>query len=190
MIPMSASTGRDHVDWIADKWLEERPELDIAPLVTHGRVRRVSALFERMLGEAVAPYGINIGEFEVLAAIRRSGEPFELNPSDLRHALIVSGGTITNRIARLTRKGLVGRRRQPSDGRGLLVGLTPEGVRVFDAAFEAYVETLDVLVAPIVDRQDQLGTLLRELLLPFRDWDGFAPRDAAPITRSAPHQAA
>ena len=187
---MSTSKARDHVDWIADQWLAERPQLDIAPLATHGRVRRVSALFERMLGEAVAPHGINIGEFEVLAAIRRSGEPFELNPSDLRHALIVSGGTITNRIARLTRKGLVSRRRQPSDGRGLLVGLTPEGLRVFDAAFDAYVETLDILVAPIVDRQDRLATLLRELLLPFGDWDGFAPREAVPITRSAPDRAA
>jgi DNA-binding MarR family transcriptional regulator len=187
---MSTSTGRDHVDWIAEKWLQERPDLDIAPLATHGRVRRVSALFERMLGEAVEPFGINMGEFEVLAAVRRLGEPFELNPTDLRHALIVSGGTITNRIARLTRKGLVARRRQPSDGRGLLVGLTPEGLRVFDAAFEAYVATLDILVAPIVDKQDKLATLLRELLLPFGDWDGFAPRDSLPVTRSAPDQAA
>jgi DNA-binding MarR family transcriptional regulator len=129
-----------------------------------------------MMTERVEPYGLTVGEFEVLAAVRRSGEPFALNPSELRHALIVSGGTITNRVAQLERKGLVTRVRQPSDARGLLVRLTKEGKQTFEAAFEAYVEMLDELVAPIVDDQDTLADLMRRLLLPFGEWDGFAPR--------------
>jgi DNA-binding MarR family transcriptional regulator len=174
---MNSEPSRDHVDWIGELWARERPDADIAPLATWGRLKRAAALVDRSVAATVANTGLKlgVGEFEVLAALRRSGEPYRLNPSELRKALIVSGGTVTNRVGGLERKGLVTRAVQADDGRGRLVCLTASGKELFDDAFAAIVDLLAEIVRPIEDEQDQLADILRRLLVPFGDWDGFTP---------------
>lgn len=174
---MSSDAPLDHVDWIAALWEDERPDVEITPLATWGRLKRAAALVDRSIAATVANTGVDLtlGEFEVLAALRRSGAPYKLNPSELRNALIVSGGTVTNRVARLERRGLISRAPQAGDGRGKLVCLTDEGKTIFDEAFAAIVKLLDDIVRPIVDEQQDLADILRRLLVPFGDWDGFSP---------------
>ena len=171
--PAMADQARDHVDWISELWLSERPDIPVAPLATWGRLKRASALFDRVVSAQVKPYRLRLGEFEVLAALRRSGAPFKMNPTDLSEALIVTAGTMTNRIARLERAGLVVRLRQPDDGRGILVTLTERGREVFDAAFASVVVALDEIVKPISDSQEQLAQILRSLLVPFGEHAEF-----------------
>jgi DNA-binding MarR family transcriptional regulator len=100
--------------------------------------------------------------------------------------LIVSAGTVTNRIARLERKGLVVRLRQPDDGRGVLVTMTESGRETFDAAFETLIELLAGVVGPIEGDQQQLAEILRRLLLPFGERAGLLP--APRELRSPPHR--
>jgi DNA-binding MarR family transcriptional regulator len=179
-------SARDHVDWIGEQWLREHPDLDIVPLATWGRLKRTAALFDRIVDARVKPFRLRLGEFEVLAALRRAGPPFQMNPTDLGEALIVSGGTITNRIERLERKGLVVRTRHPDDGRGVLVTLTKRGRELFDAAFASVVELLADVVEPIDSDQEQLADILRRLLVPFGERAAGAPPPPAPVPRRGP----
>jgi DNA-binding MarR family transcriptional regulator len=183
---MRLVAARDHVDWISDQWLREHPGINVVPLATWGRLKRSAALFDRMVAAAVKPYKLRLGEFEVLAALRRSGPPFQMNPTDLGDSLIVSAGTVTNRIARLERKGLVVRLRQPDDGRGILVTMTASGRETFDAAFATLIDLLDEVVSPIESDQGQLAEILRRLLVPFGERAGLFPRPRD--LRSSPHR--
>jgi DNA-binding MarR family transcriptional regulator len=181
-----AQRQRDHVDWISELWLREHPGIPIAPLATWGRIKRASALFDRIVAAQVKRHQLLLGEFEVLAALRRAGPPFQMNPTDLSEALIVTGGTMTNRIARLERAGLVVRLRQPDDGRGILVTLTERGREAFDNAFEQVIGALAAVVDPIAEDQGQLAEILRRLLVPFGERADFnsLPREASFSTLS------
>lgn len=104
----------------------------------------------------------------MLAALRRAGDPYELSPGKLLRETLVTSGTMTNRVDRLTARGLVERLPDPNDRRGVLVRLTPDGKSTVDAAFEALLDAERALM-PDLDAGDreQLATLLRRLLEPF-----------------------
>ena len=65
-------------------------------------------------------------EFDVLSALRRAGAPYQLSPGQLIRQTLVTSGTMTNRVDRLERRGLVGRSPDPPDRRGVIVRLTPD----------------------------------------------------------------
>jgi DNA-binding MarR family transcriptional regulator len=113
-------------------------------------------------------HGIESWEFDVLAALRRAGEPYELSPGRLLRETLVTSGTMTNRVDRLTARGLVERLPDPHDRRGVLVRLTAEGKAAVDGAFEALLAAEADLLADLSDRdRTQLAGLLRSLLAPF-----------------------
>src|SRR6478735_1975567 len=151
---------RDEVDRIVDAWLRERPDLDFAPLQVLSGVDGLSRHFERS--------DLDSWEFDVLAALRRAGTPYQLSPKSLLQQTLVSSGTMTNRIDRLVARGLVERRTDPNDGRGILVQMTAQGLTRVDAAItrlvDAEAELLDGLSAADAER---LAALLRKLSLGF-----------------------
>ena len=107
-------------------------------------------------------------EFDVLSALRRSGEPYELSPGRLLRETLVTSGTMTNRVDRLVARGLVGRRADPTDRRGVLVRLTPRGRAAVDAALDALLGSERELLAALSTRErDRLGALLRVVIAPF-----------------------
>ena len=130
---------RDHVDEIVAEWRRERPDLDLAPLAVFGRLFRLVDLADATLGDELAPYGLQPGWFDLLAALRRAGTPFELNPTELRRATLLSSGGMTKRLDRMEDAGLVERRPDPADRRGTLVRLTRRGKSVIDRAVESHV---------------------------------------------------
>jgi DNA-binding MarR family transcriptional regulator len=155
----------DHIDWILEQWRRERPELATAPMGTFGRLFRVTAMAEAILGEGLAQFGLQPGWFDLLAALRRSGTPFELTPTDLMMATMLSSGGITKRLDRLAAAGLVERRPDPSDRRGTLVRLTRRGKVVIDDAVQAHLVNEDGMLRSLTRAERRsLDELLRKLL--------------------------
>ena len=158
----------DEVDRIVDAWLRERPDLDFAPLQVFSRVARLSKHLDRARRTAFSRSELDSWEFDVLSALRRAGAPFELSPKLLLQQTLVSSGTLTNRIDRLVERGLVTRRTDPNDGRGIFVGMTAGGLTRVDAAITRLVDAEAALLAslPAAD-QERLAALLRRLSLDF-----------------------
>jgi len=165
---MGYMAAHDEVDRIVDAWSRERPDLDFTPLQVLSRVARLSRHLERARRTAFAASDLESWEFDVLAALRRAGSPYQLSPKALLQQTLVSSGTMTNRIDRLVERRLVERRTDPNDGRGILVVMTRHGRERVDAAIStllrAEAELLDGL--PPGD-QERLSILLRKLSLDF-----------------------
>jgi DNA-binding MarR family transcriptional regulator len=127
--------GVDHVARIQQEWARERPDVDVRPQGVIGRLHRIAAHLTEELCVVYRRHGLNEGEFDVLAALRRAGAPYERAPGELAQFTMVTTGAMTKRIDRLERDGLVTRRRGGRDGRGRVVALTPAGRRLIDKAF-------------------------------------------------------
>lgn len=155
----------DHVDRIVEQWHTERPDLDVAPLELIGRLLRVAHLLDANLGGELAEFELQPGWFDLLAALRRSGPPYELNPGELMETTMLSSGGMTKRLDRLVEAGLVERRPDPDDRRGTRVRLTRRGKAVFDRALEAHLLNEERVLGSLkrADRRD-LNRLLRRLL--------------------------
>jgi DNA-binding MarR family transcriptional regulator len=162
--------GADNLDRIVAQWAEEKPELDTRSMATVGRLLRTSRIVEREVERELARFGLNQSEFNVLAALRRSGEPYQLSPAELSSMLLLTSGGLTKRIDRLTQAGFVMRAPDPEDGRGLLVGLTTMGNEILEVSLEAHVRNEERALAALdLEQRNQLDALLRTLLLAYGD---------------------
>ena len=144
-----AVTRPDHVDRIREQWQRERPDVDTAALGLIGRLHRAARLTNTPLAAGLAEHGLQPGWFDLLAALRRSGRPYELNPTQLMRATLLSSGGMTKRLDRLAEAGLVERRADPADRRGVLVRLTRHGKEVVDSALDAHVANEERLLRPL-----------------------------------------
>ena len=156
---------RDHVDRIFEQWAVERPELDRSAMAVLARILRAARLVDLEMSRVFADFGLQRGEFDVLATLRRAGAPFRLNPSDLSAALLLSTGAMTNRIDRLERSGLVQRLPDPGDRRSVLVELTRRGRALLDRVMSAHVVNEEgILEGLSATERLHLTRLLRKLL--------------------------
>ncbi|MBF6331208.1 MarR family winged helix-turn-helix transcriptional regulator [Nocardia transvalensis] len=155
----------DAVDAIAAQWRRERPDLELEAMAIIGRLARLHLLASRAIEAVFAEYGLQRGEFDVLAALRRTGEPFELNPSALADTLMLSRAGMTGRLDRLETAGLVRRTADAEDRRAVRVALTPAGRELVDAVVTEHTEneTRLLSVLPAEDRR-HLDRVLRTLL--------------------------
>ena len=155
----------DGVDRIIEQWAAERPDLATEPMSVFGRIYRLARVSGDAVEKAYAAYGIGRAEFDVLATLRRSGEPFELSPGALAGSMMLSSGGTTARLDRLEKAGLVTRVPSPTDRRGVLVRLTGRGREIIDQAVAAgLAEQARLLSHMSPDRVRELATLLREAL--------------------------
>lgn len=129
---------QDRVERIQEEWRRERPDVDVSPQGVIGRLHRLAARLGEEIAEVYADHGLSEGEFDVLAALRRAGVPYERSAGDLAASTMVTSGGMTKRLDRLERAGLVSRRVSDADGRGRAVRLTADGLRLIDAAFSAH----------------------------------------------------
>ncbi|MGW9437045.1 MarR family winged helix-turn-helix transcriptional regulator [Streptomyces sp. NPDC055607] len=125
----------DRVSLIQADWRRERPDVDVTPQGVIGRLHRLALRLTEELALVYSRYGLGEGEFDVLCALRRAGEPYERAPGELAVHTMVTTGAMTKRIDRLERAGLVARRRSDDDQRGRIVALTHSGREVIDLAF-------------------------------------------------------
>ncbi|MGC4940695.1 MarR family winged helix-turn-helix transcriptional regulator [Kribbella sp. DT2] len=159
---------KDEVDRLVEAWRRERPDLDVAPMEVLSRVTRLARHLDRARSHAFATHGLESWEFDVLAALRRAGAPYQLSPGRLLKETLVTSGTMTNRVDRLTARGLVERLPDPADRRGVLVQLTTAGRDAVDAALADLLAHERTLLSAVTDRdQAKLARLLRELVGPF-----------------------
>ena len=158
----------DEVDRIVMAWTRELPDLDVSPMQVLSRVSRLARHLDQARREAFAVHDLDVWEFDVLAALRREGEPHELSPGQLVTQTLSRSGTMTNRIDKLVSRGLVERLPDQNDRRGVRVRLLPSGRQVVDAALgdllAAEHAILDALTA---DEREQTALLLRRLVQPF-----------------------
>lgn len=156
----------DRADMAVEQWARERPDLPALPMAIFGRL---SDAAERVMRDHMNPLfaeaGLQPGEFDVLATLRRSGAPYLLSPTTLYEALMISSGGMTARLDRLERAGLVERRPDPNDRRGKLIALTDAGRRVIDEAIGRHVANEEKLLSMLTRaEQETLDALLRKLI--------------------------
>ena len=130
----------DEVDRIVGAWNTQRPDLDFSPLEILSRMDRLSKHLDRARREVFRRSDIEHWEWDVLSALRRAGDPFQLSPKQLLQQTLVSSGTMTNRIDRLVGRRFVRRVSDPDDGRSVLVTLTDDGRVRVDAAITRLVD--------------------------------------------------
>lgn len=155
----------DDIDRIIAQWNRERPELDVAPMALIGRLGRLREKIVREQEKVFARFGLNSAGFDVLATLRRHGAPYALSPGALMDSMMITSGTVTNRIDQLEKAGLVSREPNPEDRRSMIVALTPAGLKLIDEAVAAHVANQHRLVAPLTaEDQASLNGLLTRYL--------------------------
>jgi len=158
----------DEVDLLVEAWRRERSGLDLEPVEVFSRISRLSRRLDLARRDSFAEHDVESWEFDVLAALRRAGKPYQLSPGALLRETLVTSGTMTNRVDRLAARGFVVRSPDPNDRRGVLVGLTPEGRRVVDSAFESLIEReRDLLTELDRTERTELAVLLKKLMAPL-----------------------
>jgi DNA-binding MarR family transcriptional regulator len=158
----------DHVARIQAEWARERPDLDVRPQGVIGRLHRLAGHLTEQLCVVYRRHGLGEGEFDVLAALRRAGAPYERAPGELARFTMVTTGAMTKRIDRLERDGLVTRRRGTGDGRARVVALTTAGRELIDRAFTEHIANEHRLLADLTGEEaDKLESLLRTWLARF-----------------------
>ncbi|WP_454295854.1 MarR family winged helix-turn-helix transcriptional regulator [Salana multivorans] len=166
--PSGSAPTPDVVDHITRAWSDQLPGLDVEPMAVFSRLYRLADHIGDVRAQAFARHDLTVWQFDVLAALRRAGEPFELTPGQLVTQTRVSSGTMTNRIDRLVERGLVDRRGSVGDRRIVLVRLTPTGRSAVDAAVTDLVAHERELLAPLSTADShELAGLLRRLLGEF-----------------------
>lgn len=159
-------TTPDFVDCLVAQWETELPEERFGALAVMSRLARYLRLANRDIVENLERFGFQESQFNLLCALRRSGEPFQLSPKELATSMLLTSSTMTNLLDQVENAGLVTRERDPRDRRGLLVRLTPEGCRRVEEALSSHLRLCEQLLQPLDDtRRDALADALRSLIV-------------------------
>lgn len=142
--PGKLPPGRDHLDELIDQVVALKPELDLGGLAVTGRVLRLGARLEEARARLLAPFELTVGEFDVLATVRRSGP---ITASEICRAVMITAGGMTKRLDRLEARNLLNRTANPADRRAAHIVLTDDGKRLLDDAYQVIVEAETQLVA-------------------------------------------
>ncbi|MEV7724228.1 MarR family transcriptional regulator [Streptomyces sp. NPDC087917] len=156
---------RDAVDAITAQWYAVRPDLETGPMAVFGRLNRIARAMADVMARTYGRYGISLGEFDVVATLRRSGAPYTLSPRQLSATLMLTTGGMTGRLDKLEKAGLLGRSPDPHDRRGLQVTITERGLALVDEAVTAGLEVQHEALAGLSPEEAEvLTSLLRKLL--------------------------
>ncbi|HYO35885.1 MAG TPA: MarR family transcriptional regulator [Geodermatophilus sp.] len=156
----------DAVDLILEQWARERPDLDCSPMGIIGRITQLQREVHLAQRDTFARHGLDAPSFDVLAALRRAGTPYQLTPTALMRTALVTSGAITQRLDRLEERGVITRTRSEADGRAVVVTLTRAGRDALDAALPDHLETERGLLEGLTAAElDQLAVLLRRFLV-------------------------
>jgi len=150
-----------------EEWQRERPDIDANVMALVGRLLQATHLLERnWFRPLAAQFELHQGEFDVIATLRRSGNPYAMTPTDLHEGLMLSSGAMTSRLDRLERKGLIERVPSPNDRRSTLVRLTPAGLALIDKLLPLHVANEQQAMASLTQKeQAQLDGLLAKMIV-------------------------
>ncbi|HKO38695.1 MAG TPA: MarR family transcriptional regulator [Solirubrobacterales bacterium] len=154
----------DRVAALVSQWEKERPDLDLETMALAARLLSVGRMIDARIGALAAEHEMTVGEGDILLTLRRSGPPYRLLPTQLTESLLVSSGTMTSRLDRLERRGLVERVPNPEDRRSVEIALTESGRKLVDAVVGEHVAREQEMLAPLSSRErDSLTRILRKL---------------------------
>lgn len=153
---------KDGVDTIVSQWLVAGVTDDLQPMEVFGRLARIYKYIDAEILRCYSEFGLRQGEFDVLATLRRSGEPYTLTPGQLHQSMMLTSGAMTSRLDKLEQKGFICRSHSTEDRRAVNVRLTVEGKAKVEAALPAHMATQQQLLKGISakDRQ-RLAALLK-----------------------------
>src|SRR4051794_14057492 len=179
----------DQVEEMIGAWRRERPGLDLSGMAVVARLLRVAHRFDEAQDEFFSALGLKPGWLDVLGALRRAGEPYQLTPTRLAEEALISTAGMTNRLDRLEDAGLVERLPDPDDRGGIRVGLTAEGRELVDAAVDAHRGLSKRPLGGLETRErDVLDALLKKLLQPLDSGEAPAPASLFPTGRVSPRR--
>jgi DNA-binding MarR family transcriptional regulator len=166
----------DAMDVILQQWAQERPDLDCSPMGVIGRISQLQREVFLAQRATFARHGLDAPSFDVLAALRRAGKPYQLTPTALMRTALVTSGAITQRLDRLEEKGLITRGRSDADGRAVVVTLTDAGRTALDSSLPDHLDTERGMLAGLSDdEREQLAGLLRRWLVSLGRVPGHMP---------------
>ncbi|KJY86825.1 MULTISPECIES: MarR family winged helix-turn-helix transcriptional regulator [Vibrio] len=152
----------DAIDRVVEQWAKEKPELDTEPMAIMGRLLRIAKHMETEVTQLHKRYDLKLGEFDVLATLRRSGSPFRLTPSELIDSMMLTSGAMTNRLDKLESKSLIAREHSKQDRRSVTVQLTDEGFTLIDKIIEEHAQVQQKLVKGMNSNQKrQINQILK-----------------------------
>ena len=155
---------KDLVDRLIEDWARERPELDARAMSGVGRIMRVGHMLGLRINRLIKPFRITYTDLDLLATLRRSGEPFTLTPEQLRQSVLLTSGAMTAAIDRLEKKGHIKRRQDSKDRRVRRISLSAQGRALIDEVIELrFKEAEDALSALTQSERERLYGLLRKL---------------------------
>ncbi|WP_213771960.1 MarR family transcriptional regulator [Bradyrhizobium sp. dw_78] len=152
---------REQVDEIFSQWQAERPDIDTSPVHVYGLIGRIQMQCTGFIEEALEPFGLTRGTFDVLTALRRAGAPYRLSPKQIAQSLLLSGAGLTSRLNRLEAQNFLARLPEPDDRRTLRVQLTAAGEAVINEAIPRVFEVQRSRLLPLGSEGQQ--RLVREL---------------------------
>lgn len=123
---------KDHIDELIAKWKNERPDYDLSSVEIVGRMGRIMEYVDRGLEAKFEEFGISRATFDVLATLRRSGQPYKMTQRDLMRSLLRTSGSMSLRVDRLRKEGLVTQSQHKEDRRSVFVALAPKGFRLLE----------------------------------------------------------
>lgn len=160
----------DRAGFASSQWRREKPNWDLLPMELLGRISEATHVIRSQHIEPLfAHYGLQSGEFDVLATLRRAGRNdaglYALTPSQMYDATMISSGGMTNRLDRLEKAELIERHANPKDRRGTIVALSQKGLALIEEVAEAHLANEARLVSALSPQeQDQLNGLMQKLL--------------------------
>ncbi|ABI73470.1 MarR family winged helix-turn-helix transcriptional regulator [Shewanella frigidimarina] len=154
----------EDIDRVVAQWDEQKPHLDTEPMAILGRFLRLQKHIEAEISACHKQFDLTMGEFDVLATLRRNGKPYTLTPSKLLSSMMLTSGAMTNRLDKLESKDLIARVHSTEDRRSVSVALTNKGLAIIDEAIEEHVRIQHKLVASLSDSE------LPELNQLFKTW--------------------
>ncbi|MGW1893225.1 MarR family winged helix-turn-helix transcriptional regulator [Streptomyces sp. NPDC002004] len=164
MAARRTAQSRDAVAMVIEDWARERPDLDTGPLEVLARLHRSFLRYNSRLTASIERHGLSVAGFDVLTALRRSGEPYRLTAGQLADSGLVSSAGVTLRIDRLEKDGLIVRERDADDRRVVYSRLTDKGLATVDTVFAEHLDNERRMLGELSPSEcRQLARLLRKL---------------------------
>ena len=148
-----------------ETWAIERPDLNFEAMGVGLKLDIIATTTMGQASDKIADLSINLGEFDVLATLRRNGKNGVLTPTEIASAAMVSPSGLTHRLTQLEKMGHIIRQNDPNDRRSSLVRLTPQGRKIADQAIERISQhATQSLISFSEDEVEALNAVLDKVL--------------------------
>ena len=170
-ISLLMGTDYDIADFSIEVWQRERPDLDASGKAITVRILRLAEMLLSSLNKDMARVGLKYSIYSIIATLRTSGAPapYQMTPTQLKSALVVTSGGLSNLLKETEALGLIKRSTDPNDKRGIIVELTKAGIDLCEQTMPMQVELEQYLVQMFTpEEKDALAMLLRKMILKNR----------------------